>query len=72
MILCEDWTRKIKENLDHKNIQFSFVHAESQLADILTKVVAGRVFHGITDNLSMIDIYAPTWGGVSAWAICEV
>jgi hypothetical protein len=50
----------IKENLDHKIIYFSFVHSESQLADILTKTVAGRVFHGITDKLSMIDIYAPT------------
>ena len=50
----------IKENLDHKIIQFSFVHSESQLADILTKAVAGRVFHGIIDKLSMIDIYAPT------------
>ena len=56
----------IKENHDHKIIQFSFVHSESQLADILTKAVAGRVFHGITDKFSMIDIYAPTRGGVSA------
>jgi hypothetical protein len=49
----------IKENLDHKIIQFSFVHSKSQLADILTKAVAGRMFHDITDKLSMINIYAP-------------
>ena len=50
----------IKENLDEKIIQFSFIQSESQLADMLTKVVSGKVFHGIIDKLGMIDIYAPT------------
>ena len=30
------------------------------MADILTKAVSGKVFHGIIDKLGMIDIYAPT------------
>ena len=50
----------IKENLDEKIIQFPFIQSESQLVDMLTKVVLGKVFHGIIDKLSMIDIYAPT------------
>ena len=50
----------IKENLDEKIIQFSFIQFESQLADILTKAVSRKVFHGIIDKLGMIDIYAPT------------
>ncbi|KAH9726803.1 hypothetical protein KPL70_008430 [Citrus sinensis] len=50
----------IKEKLDEKTIQFPFVQSGDQLADILTKVVSGRVFHDIIDKLGMIDIYAPT------------
>ncbi|XP_068666400.1 uncharacterized mitochondrial protein AtMg00810-like [Aristolochia californica] len=50
----------IKENLDAKIIQFRFIQSESQLADKLTKVVSGKVFHGIIDKLGMIDIYTPT------------
>ena len=50
----------IKENLDEKIIQFPFIQSESQLVDILTKAVSGKVFHGINDKLGMIDIYAPT------------
>ena len=50
----------IKENLDEKIIQFPFIQSESQLADILTKAVSGKVLHGKIDMLGMIDIYAPT------------
>ena len=50
----------IKENLDEKIIQFPFIQSESQLADMLTKAVSGKVFHGIIDKLGKIDIYAPT------------
>ena len=50
----------IKENLDEKIIQFPFIQSESQLADMLTKAVLGKAFHGIIDKLGMIDIYAPT------------
>ena len=51
---------QIKENLDEKIIQFPFIQSKSQLVDILTKAVSGKVFHGIIDKLGMIDIYAPT------------
>ena len=50
----------IKENLDRKIIQFPFIRSEDQLADVLTKAVSGRVFHGAINKLGMIDIYAPT------------
>lgn len=50
----------IKENLDEKIIQFPFIQSESQLTDMLTKAISGKVFHGIIDKLGMIDIYAPT------------
>ena len=49
----------IKEKLDQKLIRFPFVKSKNQLANILTKVVSGKVFHEIFDNLD-IDIYAPT------------
>jgi hypothetical protein len=54
----------IKENLDRKIIRFPFVQSEDQLADVLTKVVSGRVFNSSIDKLGMYDIYAPTSGGV--------
>ena len=50
----------IKENLDRKIIQFLFVRSEDQLADILTKVVSGRVFHDTISKMGMINIYAPS------------
>jgi hypothetical protein len=50
----------IKEKLDHNLIKFLFVRSEHQLADILTKAVLGKAFHGIIDKLGMLDIYAPT------------
>lgn len=49
----------IKENLDRNFIQFSVVLSEDQLANVLMKVVSGRVFNSSIDKLSMIDIYAP-------------
>ena len=50
----------IKENLDRKIIQFPFVRSEDQLADILTKAVSGKTFHGAINKLGLINIYAPT------------
>lgn len=50
----------IKENLDRRVIQFSFVRSKDQLADVLTKAVSRRAFHDAINKLGMIDIYAPT------------
>ena len=50
----------IKESLDEKIIQFPFIQSESQVADMLTKAVSGKVFHSIIDKLGMIDIDEPT------------
>jgi len=50
----------IKEKLDQKLIQFPFVQLEHQLANILTKTVSGKAFHGIINKLGMTNIYAPT------------
>ena len=50
----------IKEKLDQKIIHFSFIKSESQLGDILTKVISGKIFHDMIDKLGIINIYAPT------------
>ncbi|XP_021625007.1 uncharacterized protein LOC110624199 [Manihot esculenta] len=50
----------IKEKLDQKIIQFSFVKSEDQLADKLTKAMSLKIFHDMIDKLGMIDIHAPT------------
>jgi hypothetical protein len=50
----------IKEKLEAKIIEISFVKSEDQLADVLTKAVTGRVFHNSLSKLGMSEIYAPT------------
>ena len=60
----------IKERLDQKIICFPFVNSANQLADVLTKAVSNKDFYRMIGKLGMIDIYAPTWGGVLASKIC--
>lgn len=50
----------IKQKLDENVVLFPFVKSEDQLADILTKAVASKVFHSSLDKLGIRDIYAPT------------
>lgn len=50
----------IKQKLEAKVVQFSFVKSGDQLVDILTKVVAGMDFHNSLNKLEFGDIYAPT------------
>jgi hypothetical protein len=54
-----DW-HFIKQKLEDNVIQFPFVKSEDQLADILTKVVSGKIFHNSLDKLGIANIYAPT------------
>ena len=50
----------IKEKLEAKIVQFTFVKSEDQLANILTKVVSSKVFHNSLDKSGIEDIYTPT------------
>jgi len=50
----------IKQNVEAKIVQFPFVKSGDQLADMLTKAVAGRDFHNSLNKLGVEDIYAPT------------
>lgn len=50
----------IKEKLEDGIISFPFVRSELQLADVLTKGVASRVFNESLFKLGMCDIHAPT------------
>jgi hypothetical protein len=50
----------IKEKLEAGIISFPFVRSEFQLADVLTKGVASRVFNESLFKLGMCDIHAPT------------
>ena len=51
----------IKQNLEDKMIQFSFMNLEDQLPDILTKIVPIKNFYNLLSRLGMYDIYAPIW-----------
>lgn len=50
----------IKEKLEAGIIIFPFVESEDQLADVLTKAVASKVFIDSLVKLGMCDIHAPT------------
>ena len=50
----------IKEKLEAGIISFPFVRSEFQLADVLTKGVASKVFNESLFKLGMCDIHAPT------------
>ncbi|KAM2798564.1 hypothetical protein COP1_003511 [Malus domestica] len=50
----------IKEKLDVKLIDITYVRSEEQLADVLTHAVSARVFQDSLDKLGLGDIYAPT------------
>lgn len=50
----------IKENLDAKVIRIPFVKSEDQLADVLTKAVAARLFQSCLAKLGLEDIFSPT------------
>ena len=50
----------IKEKLDSGLISLPFVRSEDQWADILTKAVAGRIFHEVLGKLGMLDPHEPT------------
>ncbi|XP_043806668.1 uncharacterized protein LOC122721806 [Manihot esculenta] len=50
----------IKEKLDSGLISLPFVRSNDQWADILTKAVAGRIFHEDLGKLGMLDPHEPT------------
>ena len=54
----------IKEKPKTGVICMPLVPTTQQIADILTKGLIGPNFEFLTSKLSMIDIHAPTWGGV--------
>jgi hypothetical protein len=50
----------IKEKLEAKIIEVSFVKSEDQLADVLIKAVTCKIFHNSLSKLGISDIYSPT------------
>lgn len=50
----------IKDNLDSKIIEVTYIKRAEQLADIMTHGVASGPFYTMISKLGMCDIYAPT------------
>jgi hypothetical protein len=48
----------IKKKINDGIFCISFVNSENQLADIFTKDLSSRVFHSISCNISITNIYA--------------
>ena len=55
----------IKEKLDMGIICIPFVPITQQIADVLTKGLFKPHFDSLVGKLGLVDIYAPTSGGVS-------
>ena len=50
----------IKEKLETKIIEVSFVRSIDQLANVRSKVVTSKIFHNSLSKLGMSNIYTPT------------
>ncbi|KAK6131471.1 hypothetical protein DH2020_034779 [Rehmannia glutinosa] len=50
----------IKEKLDDKSLRISYTDSRSQLADIFTKGLSGRLFHSFVCKMGMKDIHTPS------------
>jgi hypothetical protein len=50
----------IKEKIETKVITIPHIRSNGQLTDILTKAVAGTIFHDMLTKLGMFDLYIPT------------
>ena len=50
----------IKDHLNQGIINLPFVSSQTQLADILTKAVSGKMFQNSLGKLEMIDIHSLT------------
>ena len=59
----------IKEKLEKGIIQIPYVPSEKQVADLLTKGLATRIFENLICKIGMIDIHSPVRGGVLP---CEI
>jgi hypothetical protein len=50
----------LRENIEARIIRLSHVKSEEQLADILTKAISSKIFHGTLSKLAMTDPYVLT------------
>jgi hypothetical protein len=53
----------IREKVQSKEIETSFVKSENQLADIFTKGLSVKAFENISRKLGLYDIYHPSLRG---------
>ena len=49
----------IKEKLDNKMIDLSYIPSRRQVADVMTKSLTQEKFEGFISKLGMINIYSP-------------
>lgn len=69
-LMQHDWTKHIKigrhfvkKKLDNNLICSPYIPINSQLIDVLTKVITNSTFKTLINNLRMENIYSPVWGG---------
>ena len=53
----------IREKVQTKEIETSYVKSEDQLADIFTKGIGNKAFVNISSKLGLYDIYKPSLRG---------
>ena len=50
----------IKREIEEGGISLSYIPSTDQVADVLTKIVAGPCFESLISKLAMTCIYSPT------------
>ena len=66
-----DWTKYveidwffIKEKMDSGALKLEYVKPRGQLADCLTKGLGPKDNEVACNNMGMLNIFSPSWGGV--------
>ena len=54
----------VQEKLDAKTIQLYKINTKQQPADLFTKALGHTQFQFLKSKLGILDLHAPTWGGV--------
>jgi len=54
----------VREKLEAGLLQFSYIRSQHQPVDMFTKALGKKQFVHLRDKLGLLNLHAPTWGGV--------
>lgn len=60
----------IKHHIISGFLNLVYLPSQQQLVDVLTKALPSAWFHELISKLGILNLYLPTWGGVSQLVSC--